>query len=506
MARPKKYTGDKPAVLVRAVKFPVLPNTEQEQLLRQISDNLMEIWNNALQERMTYFHEVLKPLFEARRSSGNTPELSESLKMAYAQAPVNVDSKNTARSQRTRLTTLRRERSTYARIPCAWQQETLVILEGAYDSFNALRKNGDVTAHPPRQKDAHGFCEIQGLLSWQLQTGKLDIAPQKKLDDVHQHAIASAEALSIVLSPGKSLWDGVELRFAAPEYQKLKLARAVKLNKFVLSRDQKGRYQMSIMYAIPAPDSIAHEPKDVAFVALGASHLSVVSKHGETVIDLWRPDKHWKPLIEEAKRRGVLSQLQSDDTLKRSLDGGFTTAETILRAKETASLVIETVVYGTLRVVRYSQVPYEDIPKDERKLFLRPKQKGSREYAELWVEIARMYEIMRAQQLQNQREVIAHKLRSHGQHFVLIDHSPIRGKKGALADAQKAERKGDLGLNWGVQNTGSLARLRQLLESKAEEWGGTVATLHLEKYPKGDARERKLMAARLAREQFLKTA
>jgi hypothetical protein len=346
-------------------------------------------------------------------------------------------------------------------------------------------------------------------MSWQLQTGALSIAPQKQLDHVHRHAIASAEALSIVLSPGKSLRDGIELRFPVPEYQKLKLAQAVKLSKFVLSRDKKGRYQMSIMYAISAPDSIAHEPEDVAFVALGASHLSVVSKHGETIVDLWRPDKHWKSLIEEAKQRGFLAQLQGDEAIKRSLNGGFVTLEELERGLQAIPLYQAkdvTTFYGKNCTVKYTTTAFDEIPREVRKLFLRPKQKGSRAYTELWSEIARMYEIMRAQQLQNQREVIAHKLRPHGTHFVIIEHSPIRGKKGALADTEKVERKGELGLNWGVQNTGSLARLRQLLVSKAEEWGGSVATLRLEQYPEGDVRERKLVAARMARVQFLKTA
>ena len=132
--------------------------------------------------------------------------------------------------------------------------------------------------------------------------------------------------------------------------------------------------------------------------------------------------------------------------------------------------------------------------------------KGSRAWKRRVKAVDRMYEIMRLQQLQNQREVIVRKLRHHGVHFVVLEHSPIRGKKGRLADKSKDQRRGELGLNWSVQNTGSLARLKQLLEQKAAEWGGSVSTLRLEQYPLGGARERKVPAAKAARTQYLNAA
>ena len=98
--------------------------------------------------------------------------------------------------------------------------------------------------------------------------------------------------------------------------------------------------------------------------------------------------------------------------------------------------------------------------------------------------------------------MIARKLKRDGVHFVIVAHSPIRGKEGALADKNNPERGGTLGANWSAQNTGSLAQLRQLLEQKVTEWGGSVEVRVLETYPKhADPRERKGRAAEALREQ-----
>lgn len=484
----------KAPVLVRVVKFPIHPTEEQMLTLHLVSENLRLIWNECLEWRQRYFNEHLKPLYEVLKNSSGDPfkvaQLKAAIKTMYEGAPVYHDKEDHERSQASWLTQMRHAHTDFAAVPSGWQQEGLKTLEGAYASFAQLRARGDKTARPPRIKDPNGFCEVQGCVSWQLATDTLAIIPQKPLGEAYQHAIRNTHSMEIVLSPGKALPGGATLRFAIPEYQRLVLSWAVKLNKFTLYRDRKGRHWISIAYAKPIPDGVELVPEEVVFVTLGASYVGVVSQTAKETIDLWRPDKKWISLIRNARNRGLLPQLQSEEALKRSIEGGYVTAETVARARQTAE-------NGTL---------YGDIPEDERKLFLAPKQKGSRGYDGLIAAVNRMYEIMRCQQLQNQREVIVHRLARYGVHFVVVAHSPIRAKEDKLADKTKVERRGDLGLNWSVQNTGSLARLTQLLKQKAAEWGGSVSTIYLEGYPAGDARARKVPAAEAARAQYLSTA
>lgn len=430
MAKGTEGLGKEPT-LQRVVKFEIRLASDEVEVLTATSNNLRDVWNQALAERQDYFAKSIKPLYEVQKQAGSSPELKEKLKAAFKAAPSHY-------SQCKRLTAWRQADPAFAAVPCSWQQETLKILEGSYSSFAKLRANGDKDARPPRPKDELGFCEVQGLGSWQLHTDTLALVPQRPLGETHQHAMCNASQMEIVLSPGKPLPGGAGLRFAVPEYQRLVMSRAVKLSKFTLTRDKKKRFWVSIAYSIPKPTQATQVPEELVFLALGASHLAVISKKGDEVVDLWRPDKHWMPKIEAVKAR------------------------------------------------------------------LKTCQKSSRAWLRRFAAMERMYEIMRLQQLQNQREVISGVLRQHGEHFVIIEHSPVRSKEGKLADSEKSERGGALGLNWQAQNTGSLARLKQLLEQKAAEWGGTVSTIKLEHYPEGDVREKKLEAARLARQQYLK--
>jgi hypothetical protein len=496
---------EKAPVLVRVVKFPISPTPEQMSTLQKVSDNLWQIWNDCLEWRQQYFNEHIKPPYERLKTATpeEVPNIKSHIKAMYANAPVYHVAGVPDRSQASWLTNMRQSRSDFAAIPCGWQQECLKILEGDYLSFGRLRQKGDRTARPPRHKDANGFCEIQGCVSWQLQTSSLLVNPQKELGEVHQHAIANSNGLDIVLSPGKSLPGGVELRFAVPEYQRLVLSRAVKLNKFTLYREKKNnkkRFWISIAYAVPEPVSVSKTDKNTVFVAFGASHLAVISEKDEKTIDLWRPDRHWLPLINQAKSRGLVPVLQSKEARDRSVASGYVSSQVRLEAE---AMEAEIIFSLPERARKHNPFLYADIPPEQRPLWLEPKQKGSKGWESLFLAVDRMYELMRFQQLQNQREVVARELRLHGVHFVLIEHSPIRAKDGALADKSKDERRGPLGLNWQVQNTGSMARLRQLLEQKAVEWGGSVSTMKLEHYPSGDVREKKLEAARLAKWQYL---
>jgi transposase len=433
---------EKAPVLVRVQKFQIKPTLEQLATLQRVSDNLFQVWNDCLEQRQLYFNERIKPLYEELKSADieAVTEIKSRIKRVYAEAPVYHATGAPHRSQASWLTKMRQSSSDFAAVPCGWQQECLKILEGSFASFAQLRNKGDTTARPPRLKVANSFCEIQGCVGFQFSTKTLAINPQKPLGEVHQLAMRNTEEMHVVLSPGKPLPGGTELRFSVPEYQRLILSQAVKLNKFTLYRDKKKRFWISIAYSIPQPKQAELVPEEVVFVALGASYIGVVSSHGEETIDLWRSDHFWMPKINALRER------------------------------------------------------------------LKPVTGGSKAWRRRKKAMDRMYEIMRLQQLQNQREVIARKLHQHGAHFIVLEHSPIRGKEGKLADKSRAERSGEGGLNWSAQNTGSLARLKQLLEQKTAEWGGSVSALRLEDYPIGTARERKVPAAKAARKQYLKAA
>ncbi len=420
MARVLKKT-EKPATIVRVMKFQIHPSAEQLMTLQRVSDNLFEIWNHALNERRTYFTEHLEPLYQLRKEQGDSVTLKEALKAAFNQAPVNYIPGQPHRSQRSWLTQMRQVYPNYATVPCAWQQETLVILEGAYDSFMKLRKNGDTTARPPREKAADSFCEIQGLLGWQIVADSYKINPQKEMTATERGMLVSTTTCDIILSPGKALYGRPELRFAIPDYQRLLLTQAHKLCKFTLYRDKRNgkaaRYWISVAYAVPKPETTKVEHEDKVFLVLGATSIGVSAPTGSFTIDLWRSDKYWMPKIETLRER------------------------------------------------------------------IKECQKGSKAWTKRTDALNRMYEIMRRQTLQHHREVIAGQLKQHGVHFVIMEQSPIRGKKGALADGDNPARGGTLGANWSVQNTGSLAQLRQLIAQKVEEWGGSVEIIKLDKFP-----------------------
>lgn len=429
----RKAKANRPATLTRVAKFEVRPTPEQLATMQKVSDNLWLLWNTALESRQQYFTEHLEPLYQKlkKADSNERTSLKDAIKENHHGAPNYY-------SQAAELTKTRARREDYAAVPCPWQQETLKLLDSGFKSFMQLRNRGDVRARPPKEKSPNQFCEIQGVQGFQVVADNLKIAAQKWLTPEQRDCLQkSAAACSIILSPRKILPGGAALSFPIPIYQQLLLAQAVKLNKFIIVRDGKGRFWCSIAYAIEKPESVPLVPEKVVFLTLGASFIGVVSPSGEETIDLWRPDQFWMPKIME----------------KRALRDRCA--------------------------------------------------KGSRRWRKLTEQINRDYERLRNQQLDNQRKVIVGKLRCHGVHFVVAEHSPIRAKRGKLADKKRLERGGVLGLNWSAQNTGSLARLRQLLEQKVAEWGGSVSDLKLAKYPSGMPREKKVLGARALREQFL---
>ncbi len=124
--------------------------------------------------------------------------------------------------------------------------------------------------------------------------------------------------------------------------------------------------------------------------------------------------------------------------------------------------------------------------------------KGSRAWRKRVAAARKMYRLMAAQQKQNQREVVK-RLLERSAHFVVED-LVIRG---GLADGSKPERAK---LNWGVQNTGSIARLVAHLGEKAKERGGFVVKHKPSSQPvSGRQGENKIPMAHRLKRDYLET-
>jgi putative transposase len=237
------------------------------------------------------------------------------------------------------------------------------------------------------------------------------------------------------------------LSFKVPDYCQALLQKGERLKKFTLFRDESllakpGRYWVSLVYEITRPDPLAMTSGTTVYLSLGATWIGVLAPNREQIVKLWRSDKLWKRSIDELDTR--------------------------LEIKKNAK------------------------PEEALK-------KGSRVWRKRTVARRRMFELMSRQQKQNQREVVA-KLLTMGAHFVVQDLT-IRG---GLADSSKPERGGALGLNWSVQNTGSIGRLLQYLKEKAQERGGYVLEHKPDLPPSpGMGSENKLPMAKRLRDDFL---
>lgn len=412
-------------VLYRTEKWELKANEAQTHLLVGISDGLREIYNWGHEIWMTAYEEYRK---EKKASPGMKPA---------TKLPTFYDQVNelTALGEEDRKAGLAR-----ARIPRNWKEETLDALHGALKSFFELVKKGDPDHRPPRLRSEKRFSAIPGRSGFSIKRGRVVLASN----------IFGADTLSFPIPA---------------EYQAGMLARATRFKKFVISRDEPnlakpGRFWISVSYEIPKPEQQPFVPEEAVYVALGASHIGIVSPHGEEVVSLWRPDAHWKP---------------KTDDIEASL-----------------------------------KATYDDPA-------FRPIQKGSCKWRRLRQKREKMFGIMGAQQKQDRREVVALDLLEkvadgvaygHGVHFVVTD-LVVRSKEGKLADASKEERGGPLGRNWAAQNTGALGYLVEWLEQKAPEYGGTVRKHKLpytalpDRLPDGP--ERKILIARALRDDFLRS-
>ena len=130
--------------------------------------------------------------------------------------------------------------------------------------------------------------------------------------------------------------------------------------------------------------------------------------------------------------------------------------------------------------------------------------KGSRAWRKRVSAKRVMQRITGRQQTQNHCEVVVQKLLAHGRHFIVTE-LVVRSKKGHLADSDRPERGGRLGLNWAAQNTGSIGHLVRQLQEKVKELGGSVR-FHkavLPAPPETMGHENKLAMTRSLRTSFL---
>ncbi|HEY4508862.1 MAG TPA: hypothetical protein VJC13_01095 [Candidatus Paceibacterota bacterium] len=273
----KRNFGEKSEALYRAVRFEVRPSKEELSILLAVSEVLRMLFNSALAERQQVFTEFIASLYAELKSASVPEEISEirkKLREAYKEHSISLFDQINA------LTARRVEDEAFASVTRNWQEETLDALDGAYKSFLSLRRKGDYDAHSPRSRDSGFFQKIPGRSGFKIGEGR------------------------IALSCGA----GRKLSFPIPDYQQGRLAETTKLKKFELYRDQpnlakSGRFWISVVYELPKPEATTCQSEQVAFVALGASSIGVVSQRGEEVIALWRSDKHWVPKIEAVEER-----------------------------------------------------------------------------------------------------------------------------------------------------------------------------------------------------------
>lgn len=276
--------GQKKATIYRVVKFEIFPSQEQQTILKSIATVLLGIFNGALKERRALFECFVAPVYrlmhEAKKE-GNK-ELHAELKKKATQ--VAKENQVTLFDQINALTAKRGADASFAAVPRNWQEETLDTLDGAYKSFMMLRKQGDMDARTPKDRHQDACYEIPGRYGFAVKEGKFILSCPK-------------------------VAQGTLMEFPIPAYQQGKLAEAVKMKKFTLYRDErelakKGRWWVSIAYEIPLPETKPVIHDEIVYVAVGASSIGVVSSK-EEVIKLWRPDKFWKPKIDEIIRRMI---------------------------------------------------------------------------------------------------------------------------------------------------------------------------------------------------------
>ncbi|MEK7227564.1 MAG: hypothetical protein AAB641_01580 [Patescibacteria group bacterium] len=272
----KRKFGEKSQALYRVQKFEIKPTEEELTILLSISEVLKTLFNSALAERLNAFNAFIAPFYVKLKSATleEVVNIRRELKTAYSEHSI------TLFDQINVLTARRVSDEAFAAVTRNWQEETLDALDGAFKSFIALRKNGDMDARPPRARDEEFFQKIPGRSGFKIDGGR------------------------IILSCG----GGRKVSFPIPEYQQGKLAEAVRLKKFELYRDEpnlarSGRFWISVAYELQKPETITFNANMAVYLALGASSIGVVSAVAEETLSLWRSDKYWVPKIEAVEQR-----------------------------------------------------------------------------------------------------------------------------------------------------------------------------------------------------------
>ncbi|HEY4506423.1 MAG TPA: hypothetical protein VJJ24_03190 [Candidatus Paceibacterota bacterium] len=439
-----RQTADARGVIPRVIKFEIFPSEDQVRVLVATSQNLTRVWNEALAQRTSMFEEHIAPFYQELKGAGEDKAVVAGIRARLKQAF--ADHQITGFDQINALTA-RRKDSEFDSVTRNWQEQTLIMLHGAFSSFMTLRKKGDLDAKPTRHARREGeFYEIYGRSGFKVRTTGREVEWQER-----EGLVRRVPEQEVVLRPGKIAGD-VGVVFSLPAYQSWVLAEAEKLGKFAvkqftLYRDRRnlaepGRFWLSLAFEWTKPETVPPRADNTVYLALGASSLGVISSQGEEVLKLWRPDKHWVPKIRAIEER------------------------------------------------------------------MKACTKGSRKWEKLNDACRRMNQMMSRQQTQDIRELVDYLLEYHGVHFVVTELI-VRSKDGKLADSSKPERGGTLGLNWAAQNTGGIGYLVLWLKGKVKERGGSVTTVKLKldrldgDSPPGDIAGNKLWLAKRLRESPL---
>lgn len=273
-------------ILMRTVTWPVDVGDEQLAILKKVSDHHWQLWGEAVEERQQAFETHLAPLYAELKSAAERRDAAEIKRLKAAVNTAFKEHLPDAVDQINSLTPRRGRDSAFARMPRNWQEETLKIVDGAYKSFMALRKAGDVDARPPRRRSEWEFCEIRGRTGFKVRGDVLALSPG---------GFAGCEQFS----------------FPIKSYQRAQLALAQergRLKSFSLYRKprdmrEEGRFWLSVTFELPQPEAESFDPQNAVYVALGASYIGVVSPAGEETIALWRPDRYWKGEIDDLDER-----------------------------------------------------------------------------------------------------------------------------------------------------------------------------------------------------------
>ncbi len=272
----KRKRGEEALVPYLTQRFEVKLRGERLEQVLAIGEQLRQLYNEALTERLVMYRRFIAPLRTRLKFRPASTRLKRKLETAYRRHWI------TLYDQINALTKRRADDPIFGAMMRTWQEETLDGVEAAFRSLATLRKEGDPDARPPRPRLDAWFQKIPGRSGFKVKDGQF------------------------VLSLGRKV--GTTLAFTIPKYQLGMLAQAAKLKKFELTRDEHdlskpGRFWISVSYELPSRTPTEFCTDKAVYLALGASSIGVRSAWGEEVIPLWRSDKYWQPLIEEVERR-----------------------------------------------------------------------------------------------------------------------------------------------------------------------------------------------------------